>query len=140
MMKLLFEEDFVVLCYYLNWCISCSFFRFKVIGRGACEQKDSSSIEMEGDISVNGDPNINNNHDSKKRDDKDEPAKTVPLYKLFSFADPLDNLLMFLGTVGAIGNGVSIPLTILMFGNMINAFGGTENSNVVDEVSKVIPH
>ncbi|RZB55138.1 ABC transporter B family member 11, partial [Glycine soja] len=114
------------------------FFRFKVIGRGACEQKDSSSIEMEGDISVNGDPNINNNHDSKKRDDKDEPAKTVPLYKLFSFADPLDLLLMFVGTVGAIGNGISMPLMTLIFGSLINAFGESSNTDeVVDEVSKV---
>ncbi|KAL5182711.1 ABC transporter B family member 11 [Glycine soja] len=111
---------------------------FKVIGRGACEQKDSSSIEMEGDISVNGDPNINNNHDSKKRDDKDEPAKTVPLYKLFSFADPLDLLLMFVGTVGAIGNGISMPLMTLIFGSLINAFGESSNTDeVVDEVSKV---
>ncbi|TKY54330.1 ABC transporter B family member 11 [Spatholobus suberectus] len=116
--------------------LGTSFFRFTVIGRGACEHKESSSIKMEGDISVNGDPN--NNKDSKKSEAKDEPAKTVPLYKLFSFADPLDHLLMFVGTVGAIGNGISMPLMTLIFGNMINAFGGSSNTNeVVDEVSKV---
>ncbi|KAG5096686.1 hypothetical protein JHK82_046540 [Glycine max] len=93
---------------------------------------------MEGDISVNGDPNINNNHDSKKRDEKDKPAKTVPLYKLFSFADPLDLLLMFVGTVGAIGNGISMPLMTLIFGSLINAFGESSNTDeVVDEVSKL---
>ena len=92
---------------------------------------------MAQDIALNRDSDSKEDSKSKA---KDKTVKTVPLYKLFSFADPLDNLLMFLGTVGAIGNGVSIPLTILMFGNMINAFGGTENSNVVDEVSKVIPH
>ncbi|KAL2978117.1 hypothetical protein AAZX31_13G101400 [Glycine max] len=89
---------------------------------------------MAQDIALNRDSDSKEDSKSKA---KDKTVKTVPLYKLFSFADPLDNLLMFLGTVGAIGNGVSIPLTILMFGNMINAFGGTENSNVVDEVSKV---
>ncbi|KAL5149237.1 ABC transporter B family member 11 [Glycine soja] len=111
-----------------------------VIGRGVCEQKESFYIEMEGDISVNGDPNTysNSNQDSKKSEAKDEPAKTVPLYRLFSFADPLDHLLMFVGTVGAIGNGISLPLMTLIFGNMINAFGESSNTNeVVDEVSKV---
>ncbi|XP_057415709.1 ABC transporter B family member 11-like [Lotus japonicus] len=75
---------------------------------------------------------------SKKRDTKDEITNTVPLYKLFSFADPFDQLLMFLGTFGAIGNGISMPVMTLIFGNMINAFGSTTNSKeVVDEVSKV---
>ncbi|KAK7388085.1 hypothetical protein VNO78_22890 [Psophocarpus tetragonolobus] len=88
------------------------------------------------DDNLNVDPN--SKKDSKKSEAKDETAKTVPLYKLFSFADPLDHLLMFFGTVGAIGNGVSAPLMSLIFGNMINAFGGTKNSKeVVDEVSKV---
>ncbi|KAK7388086.1 hypothetical protein VNO78_22891 [Psophocarpus tetragonolobus] len=91
---------------------------------------------MAGDMDLNGDPN--SKQDSKKSDAKDETAKTIPLYKLFSFADPLDHLLMILGSVGAIGNGISLPLMTLLFGNMINAFGGTKNTNeVVDEVSKV---
>ncbi|QCD80147.1 ATP-binding cassette [Vigna unguiculata] len=91
---------------------------------------------MAEDTDLNGDPK--SKEESKKKEAKDEPAKTVPLYKLFSFADPLDHLLMFLGTVGAFGNGVSLPLMTLIFGNMINAFGGNNNSKqVVDEVSKV---
>ncbi|KAK7264796.1 hypothetical protein RJT34_32407 [Clitoria ternatea] len=91
---------------------------------------------MEGDNSLNGD--AGNMQDSKKSEAKDEKAKTVPLCKLFSFADPLDHLLMFVGTVGAIGNGMSLPLMTVIFGSMINAFGGSRNTdNVVDEVSKV---
>ncbi|KAK7363395.1 hypothetical protein VNO77_05537 [Canavalia gladiata] len=90
---------------------------------------------MAEDISLNGDSDSKQDSKSKA---KDETAKTVPLYKLFSFADPLDHLLMFVGTVGAIGNGISMPLMTLIFGNMINAFGGSTNSNkVIDEVSKV---
>lgn len=79
--------------------------------------------------------------DAKKDKAKDEATNTVPLYKLFSFADPLDQLLMLVGTVGAIGNGISMPLMTLIFGNMIDAFGGNSNTKeVVDEVSKVILH
>ncbi|KAG5112742.1 hypothetical protein JHK82_036011 [Glycine max] len=90
---------------------------------------------MAENIDLYGDSDIKQDSKSKV---KDESAKTVPLYKLFSFADPLDHLLMFVGAVGAIGNGISMPLMTLIFGNMINAFGATENSNeVVDEVSKV---
>ncbi|XP_045813313.1 ABC transporter B family member 4-like [Trifolium pratense] len=75
---------------------------------------------------------------SEENKAKDEKTNTVPLYKLFSFADPLDRLLMFVGTIGAIGNGISMPLMTLIFGNMINAFGGSSSTKeVVDEVSKV---
>ncbi|BAT76976.1 hypothetical protein LR48_Vigan01g291400 [Vigna angularis] len=90
---------------------------------------------MSEDIDLNG-------HSERKQDSerksKDESAKTIPLYKLFSFADSFDHLLMIVGTMGAIANGISLPLMTLLFGNMINAFGGTKNSNeVVVEVSKV---
>ncbi|KAL2338875.1 hypothetical protein Fmac_013321 [Flemingia macrophylla] len=89
---------------------------------------------MAEDMELNG--NSDSKQDSKSKA-KEEAAKTVPLYKLFYFADPLDHLLMFMGTVGAIGNGVSMPLMTLIFGNMINAFGGNENTDeVVNEVSK----
>lgn len=78
--------------------------------------------------------------DSKESKAKDETTNSVPLYKLFSFADHFDHLSMFVGTVGAIGNGISMPLMTLIFGNMIDAFGESTNSkDVVDEVSKVIP-
>ncbi|KAJ1403009.1 P-loop containing nucleoside triphosphate hydrolase [Sesbania bispinosa] len=100
---------------------------------------------MEGDISLDEDATSlqpvvdpDSKQDSKTSKAKEETTKTVPLYKLFSFADSLDHLLMFVGTVGAIGNGISMPLMTLIFGNMINAFGGSTNTKeVVDEVSKV---
>ncbi|KAJ1403010.1 P-loop containing nucleoside triphosphate hydrolase [Sesbania bispinosa] len=99
---------------------------------------------MAGDISLDGDvaslqPDVDpeSNQDSKKSKSKNEATNSVPLYKLFSFADPLDHLLMFVGTVGATGNGISMPLMLLIFGNMINAFGSKDSKEVVDEVSKV---
>ncbi|KAJ1418721.1 P-loop containing nucleoside triphosphate hydrolase [Sesbania bispinosa] len=85
---------------------------------------------MGGDISLDGDvaslqPDVDpeSKQDSKKSKSKNEATNSLPLYKLFSFADPLDHLLMFVGTVGATGNGISMPLMLLIFGNMINAFG-----------------
>ncbi|KAF7837631.1 ABC transporter B family member 11-like [Senna tora] len=76
--------------------------------------------------------------DSKKSKQKDETSNTVPFYKLFSFADSLDHLLMFVGTVGAVGNGTAMPLMTVIFGDMINAFGSsTDTKEVVHLVSKV---
>ncbi|KAF3449845.1 hypothetical protein FNV43_RR05924 [Rhamnella rubrinervis] len=61
----------------------------------------------------------------------------VSFYKLFTFADRLDVAMMIVGTVCAIGNGMSQPFMTLIFGNLINSFGSSNPSNVVHEVSKV---
>ena len=61
----------------------------------------------------------------------------VPFHKLFSFADRLDVILMIMGTIGAIANGLSQPLMTLIMGQLINSFGSSDQSNVVKQVSKV---
>ncbi|GJV17415.1 ABC transporter B family member 21-like protein [Tanacetum coccineum] len=77
--------------------------------------------------------------DSKLAKEKQkEIVYTVPFYKLFAFADRTDYMLMFAGTVGAVGNGVCMPLMTLLFGDLINSFGDNQNNNdVVKAVSKV---
>lgn len=78
--------------------------------------------------------------DSKKSMAKGETTNSIPFYKLFSFADSLDLALMFVGTIGAVGNGMATPLMTVIFGNLIDAFGGTTNpKEVVHDVSKVLP-
>ncbi|KAH7513545.1 hypothetical protein FEM48_Zijuj12G0211600 [Ziziphus jujuba var. spinosa] len=77
----------------------------------------------------------NEQHTSKRKEDS---INTVPYYKLFSFADSLDCLLIFVGTVGAIGNGISLPLMTVIMGNIIDSFGHFANTKqLVHEVSKV---
>ncbi|CAI9104867.1 OLC1v1003651C1 [Oldenlandia corymbosa var. corymbosa] len=75
----------------------------------------------------------------KKEDkDKDEPTKTVPFLKLFYFADSFDKLLMIVGAIAAIGNGLCLPLMTVLFGELIDSFGETVDINqVVGQVSKV---
>ncbi|KAJ9187945.1 hypothetical protein P3X46_003353 [Hevea brasiliensis] len=91
------------------------------------EANTSNSQEQEKHSSSNG----------SKENDK-EKAKTVPFLKLFSFADSTDVLLMITGTVGAIGNGVSMPLMSLLLGQMIDSFGGNQSDkDIVNIVSKV---
>ncbi|KAL3815059.1 hypothetical protein ACJIZ3_016327 [Penstemon smallii] len=72
-----------------------------------------------------------------KGKEEKEQRKTVPFYKLFSFADSMDKFLMTVGTIGAIGNGLSQPLMSIIFGEVIDAFGKAEINNTLSLVSKV---
>jgi ATP-binding cassette subfamily B (MDR/TAP) protein 1 len=105
---------------------------------------------MASESGLNGDPNIleevsETKRDkeeeeevkkTEKKDEEHEKTKTVPFYKLFAFADSFDFLLMILGTLGSIGNGLGFPLMTLLFGDLIDAFGENQ-TNTTDKVSKV---
>ncbi|KAK8954256.1 ABC transporter B family member 9 [Platanthera zijinensis] len=73
-----------------------------------------------------------NGKKGKRKDEK------VALYKLFSFADANDVLLMAVGGMAAVASGLSMPLMTFIFGKLINAFGVAGRDNVVYEVSKVV--
>ncbi|PIA37911.1 hypothetical protein AQUCO_02900042v1 [Aquilegia coerulea] len=63
---------------------------------------------------------------------------SISLYMLFSLFDPTDMVLMILGAISALLNGLSVPLTTYLFGQLVDTFGGTAHSNnVVQEISKV---
>uniref|UniRef100_A0A0E0C6J9 MDR-like ABC transporter n=1 Tax=Oryza meridionalis TaxID=40149 RepID=A0A0E0C6J9_9ORYZ len=80
--------------------------------------------------------------DDRGRETKDAAAassgKKVPLFSLFRYADRLDVLLMVVGTVGALGNGISQPLMTVLFGNVINSFGANTGGSVLRSVTKVV--
>nr|GME15169.1 ABC transporter B family member 11-like [Ipomoea batatas] len=62
----------------------------------------------------------------------------VPFYKLFSYADFTDKILMGIGTVGSIASGVCEIMVVVFFGELIDAFGhNKDTNNVVPAVSKV---
>lgn len=68
----------------------------------------------------------------------EENAKTVPFYKLFSFSDSTDVLLMIVGSIGAIGNGLGFPLMTLLFGDLIDTVGrNLFTDDIVELISKV---
>ncbi|WJZ99971.1 hypothetical protein VitviT2T_018373 [Vitis vinifera] len=75
--------------------------------------------------------------DLEKIKEEGKPS-TVPFHKLFSCADSADMLLMITGTISAVGNGICMPLMVILFGNRIDSFGQNQsNKDVVDVVSKV---
>ena len=67
----------------------------------------------------------------------DRPEKKVPLSGMFRYADRLDVLLMAVGSLGAVANGVSEPLISVLFGDVINSFGESTTSTVLRAVTKV---
>nr|CAB3460131.1 unnamed protein product [Digitaria exilis] len=65
-------------------------------------------------------------------------AGSVPFYRLFAFADGADAALMSLGAFGAVANGAALPLMTVLFGRLIDAFGGAATTrDVVSRVSGV---
>uniref|UniRef100_A0A453FA98 ABC transporter B family member 4 n=1 Tax=Aegilops tauschii subsp. strangulata TaxID=200361 RepID=A0A453FA98_AEGTS len=65
-------------------------------------------------------------------------GKRVSFTGMFRYADRTDQLLMLVGTLAALANGVSQPLMTVIFGDMIDAFGGATSDNVLHRVNKDI--
>ncbi|KAG7669217.1 hypothetical protein Ndes2526B_g05515 [Nannochloris sp. 'desiccata'] len=52
-----------------------------------------------------------------------ERIKPAPFWSLYKFADKWDYLFTLIGLIGAMGNGVSMPVFSIIFGNVLNAIG-----------------
>jgi ATP-binding cassette subfamily B (MDR/TAP) protein 1 len=97
----------------------------------------SASVEEKaGAREADGERNAGTNAKNTK---KDEAEYSVPFFKLFAYADLVDVLLMIIGTIGSVANGVALPLMTLIFGSLTNAFGNNQHdtSVLVHQVSKV---
>ncbi|KAL0418947.1 UNVERIFIED_CONTAM: ABC transporter B family member 11 [Sesamum radiatum] len=94
-------------------------------------QTHASETEVKGHYDVEG--SKENSHKAKEK----QATNTVPFYKLFTFADSMDKILMIVGSIGAIGNGLCLPLMTILFGELIDSFGQNQSDNVVSVVSKV---
>ena len=58
-----------------------------------------------------------------KMDQKARQSKRVSLLGLFSAADKVDLVLMFVGSVGACVHGAALPVFFVLFGRMIDSLG-----------------
>ncbi|CAK9183539.1 unnamed protein product [Ilex paraguariensis] len=67
-----------------------------------------------------------------------ENTNTVSYYKLFSFADSVDHVLMLVGTITAVASGLCMPFSAVIFGELVDSFGeATDTTKVSHAVSKV---
>jgi ATP-binding cassette subfamily B (MDR/TAP) protein 1 len=71
------------------------------------------------------------------RNSKPAAVGRVPLYRLFAFADRTDALLMAVGAVMAVANGMAQPIMTFIFGDVIDAFGSSASPDVLHRVVKV---
>ncbi|KAE8791088.1 ABC transporter B family member 4-like [Hordeum vulgare] len=62
----------------------------------------------------------------------------VSFMGMFRYADGMDLLLMLVGTVASLANGMTTPLMTIIFGDTINAFGGATDGDVLQRVNKVV--
>ncbi|KAL5705493.1 ABC-type xenobiotic transporter [Ranunculus cassubicifolius] len=113
----------------------------KSIESDANQHKGAASIRrpaVKGKKKTSTKDNKEKKDDLEKNKGEETSANTVPYYKLFSFADSKDVLLMIIGTIASIANGMAMPIVTLLVGHMINAFGqNATNRNTLREVSKV---
>ncbi|KAH7281015.1 hypothetical protein KP509_36G025500 [Ceratopteris richardii] len=75
----------------------------------------------------------------KNDGDRDSVNRTIPVYKLFSFADKLDYLIMLIGSLGAAAHGAAVPVFFIFFGKLIDTMGSansTTKSQLSLEVAK----
>jgi ATP-binding cassette subfamily B (MDR/TAP) protein 1 len=83
-------------------------------------------------------PDMIGDQEDSEKNKENQNTKTVSFLKLFSFADSKDVILMIVGTIGGVANGLGLPIMTILFGEMINAFGSNQNGQeVVRVISKV---
>lgn len=56
---------------------------------------------------------------------------------MFRYADGMDKLLMFFGTLGCLGDGLQTPLMMYILSDVINAYGDKNSHLTKHDVNKV---
>ncbi|XP_025895227.1 phosphatidylcholine translocator ABCB4-like isoform X2 [Nothoprocta perdicaria] len=73
----------------------------------------------------------------KKKKKKGEKANVVSPLTLFRYSSCMDKLLMILGTILAIAHGTSLPIGMIIFGDMTDSFVISANTTIPDNFSAV---
>ena len=66
----------------------------------------------------------------------DDGPPPVSFWKLLRYASKIDWLLMIIGGIAAIANGVALPLFALVLGDMTNALGGGASPDLMVSLAK----
>ncbi|XP_078169625.1 ABC transporter B family member 4-like [Carex rostrata] len=73
-----------------------------------------------------------------KKEESNGAEGKVSLFELLQFADGYDVLLMVVGSISALANGISQPMMTFIFGQLIDAFGGATSSDVLNRVNSSV--
>ncbi|KAJ0401433.1 hypothetical protein P43SY_001001 [Pythium insidiosum] len=74
------------------------------------------------------------------KQETNENGKLLPLPELFRYADTTDYMLMGIGTFGALAAGLSQPVQIILFGDMVNSFNPSvppQPGQFRDDINKI---
>ena len=83
-------------------------------------------------------------YDEEGEEDMDEedarPPKTVGIFSLFKYSTKLDLVLVFVGCLGALINGGSLPWYSYLFGDVVNKISEAENdkAQMMKDVERVL--
>ncbi|KAL3685412.1 hypothetical protein R1sor_003434 [Riccia sorocarpa] len=72
---------------------------------------------------VKGDENALEVTGGKKKKKLPTTRKTVSFFEMFKYADKYDYVLLLLGVIGAIGDGLCLPIALFITSGLIDAFG-----------------
>lgn len=64
---------------------------------------------------------------------KKNVVRALPFFKLLSYADLVDWILMGLGALGSVVHGMALPIGYLLLGKALNAFG-----NNIDDTDAMV--
>jgi hypothetical protein len=111
---------------------------------GREEEKEANGTIKDFDTRTSNGTNTSIKEE-KRKEDQELEKKKVPFFKLFAFADGFDVVMMIVGAVAAMANGMSQPMMTFIFGDVIDAFGGGTETNVLHRVTKAcifffLPH
>ncbi|KAI6672602.1 hypothetical protein NL676_000508 [Syzygium grande] len=99
--------------------------------------QSSLNVEIETHVATNSTSHAEAKDRTEKSKDN-EKTNSVLFYKLFLFADFTDFFFMLVDTMGAVCNGLGLPLMTVLIGQLIGSFGTNQhNKNVVHLVSKI---
>ncbi|XP_051812259.1 ATP-binding cassette, sub-family B (MDR/TAP), member 4 isoform X2 [Acanthochromis polyacanthus] len=82
----------------------------------------SDTREQNGDLRENEDDDDSEGKKKKKKKKKAEQMPMVGPIALFRFSDRVDTLMIVVGTLMAMANGVVLPLMCIVFGDMTDSF------------------
>ncbi|XP_016151870.1 PREDICTED: multidrug resistance protein 1 [Ficedula albicollis] len=74
-------------------------------------------------------------HKAKKKQKKGEKPKMVSPFTLFRYSSWSDKLLMILGTLLAVAHGSSLPIAMIIFGDMTDSFVASGDKNFTGNFS-----
>ncbi|KAM4567936.1 ATP-dependent translocase ABCB1 [Fundulus diaphanus] len=95
-------------------------------------KKSKTEMESQAKHLQNGNLGEKEEYDEKKKKKKEKPPKEpmVGPFSVFRFADSWDILMLFVGTVMAVANGVVLPLMCIVFGDMTDSLVNSASSNI----------